>query len=774
FDAETLRFSEANAGALHDLGYSIEELRELTPLDLKPEFTRARFVKLLAPLAAGKRDQVAFETIHRRKDGSTYPVEVRVDLPPGERPPVFVAIVQDITERATAETVLRESERSLAEAQRIAHIGSWEWDVIADTLRLSDETHRIYGLEPGSFSGSIESFTAIVHPDDIELVRAADRAALEDGVPYDVTHRIVRPDGVVRIVHERGEVIRDKAGHSTRLVGTTQDVTERIAAVAERSRLITAIENTAVAIWMHDLDKKVTYVNPSFSRLYGYAPDEIVGQYAGIVDSGRHTSVFFDETFAGVAAGEIWTGTIVNRRKDGSLLEVEAAISPAVDRHGKLTGWVQTDRDVTRERALEGTIERGARERETIEAALERIDPSSSTETIAAVACAVILELEGIDSALVTELGPDRGLILASEGQAATALAPGEALPPERARYLLERATVGPWVEAWQVDPSLANSFGDRLAMTGLHTAAYAPIKGAEGVIGVLGFGVHDAAAVERLHGHVPALTTFASILGALLAPGLETRQRADEARASIQAILDAAAFTPYFQPIVDLVDGTVVGYEALSRFTDGTRPDIAFGLAERSGLGIELETATLMAAIEAASVLPRTAYLSLNASPSLIRSGVLREILAPIERSIVLEVTEHVVVQDYAELRTAIKGLGQDVRLAVDDAGAGYASFRHILELTPAFVKLDMGLVRAIDADPARQALLAGMSYFAVKRKIKLVAEGIETKAELAALGSLGIRFGQGHLLGRPRDGRGPGPWPTNIRWSDPGAGKR
>ncbi len=83
---------------------------------------------------------------------------------------------------------------------------------------------------------------------------------------------------------------------------------------------------------------------------------------------------------------------------------------------------------------------------------------------------------------------------------------------------------------------------------------------------------------------------------------------------------------------------------------------------------------------------------------------------------------------------------------------------------LAPDFVKLDIGLIRRIDVDPARQALIAGMGYFAVKRKVRLVAEGIETEAELETLRSLGVAYGQGFLLGRPQDGRGPGPWPARI----------
>jgi EAL domain-containing protein (putative c-di-GMP-specific phosphodiesterase class I) len=259
-------------------------------------------------------------------------------------------------------------------------------------------------------------------------------------------------------------------------------------------------------------------------------------------------------------------------------------------------------------------------------------------------------------------------------------------------------------------------------------------------------------------------LATFASILGAQLAPKLEGRRRDAEGRAVIQAVLDAAAFRPFFQPIVELDTGAVVGYEALTRFADRVPPDARFAAAIRAGLALELETATLLAALEAAGCLPGAAYLSLNASPSLIRSGSMPTLLADVGRPIVIEITEHVAIDDYSSLRAALAEMVPNVRLAVDDAGAGYASFRHILELAPNLVKLDIGLIRGIDADPARQALIAGMAYFATKRSIRLVAEGIETVSELHTLRSLAIRYGQGYLLGRPQDSRGTRTWPTEV----------
>jgi EAL domain-containing protein (putative c-di-GMP-specific phosphodiesterase class I) len=134
------------------------------------------------------------------------------------------------------------------------------------------------------------------------------------------------------------------------------------------------------------------------------------------------------------------------------------------------------------------------------------------------------------------------------------------------------------------------------------------------------------------------------------------------------------------------------------------------------------------------------------------------------VDRPIVLEITEQVAIADYGATRNGLAALGPNVRLAVDDAGAGYASMRHILELAPDLVKLDISLVRHIVADPARQALIAGMGYFAVKRRMRLMAEGVETAAELDTVRSLGISYGQGYRLGRPRSGVGPGPWPSKV----------
>jgi EAL domain-containing protein (putative c-di-GMP-specific phosphodiesterase class I) len=125
--------------------------------------------------------------------------------------------------------------------------------------------------------------------------------------------------------------------------------------------------------------------------------------------------------------------------------------------------------------------------------------------------------------------------------------------------------------------------------------------------------------------------------------------------------------------------------------------------------------------------------------------------VLASRTRTVVLEITEHEAIPAYGPLREAVLRLGPDVRLAVDDAGAGVANFNHLVELRPDFLKIDIWLVRGVDADVGRQAVVAGLVHFAASAGCQVIAEGIETDAELASVSGLGVTLGQGYLLARP-----------------------
>lgn len=224
-------------------------------------------------------------------------------------------------------------------------------------------------------------------------------------------------------------------------------------------------------------------------------------------------------------------------------------------------------------------------------------------------------------------------------------------------------------------------------------------------------------------------------------------RARVTRANRSLQTV---------FQPIVDLRTGRPVGAEALARFDVAPfrPPDQWFAEAAEVGLGLQLEVTALRSALEQLRYLPSGLYLSLNASPMAMASQELRDAVAnvPAER-VVLELTEHTGVEDYARFGTAIDDLrSRGARLAVDDAGAGFASLLHILNLRPDVIKLDIGLVRGIDADPARRALGSALLHFGFDAyRAAMIAEGIETQGEFDTLRALGCGFGQGFYLGRP-----------------------
>ena len=211
------------------LGYTQEEWR-----------TEKLWEKSLHPddrewvLAADDRLEIEGEPFSEEyrllaKDGSVVWVrEEAVLLRDEEGEPLYwQGVILDITGRKEAEEELRKSQARLAEAQRMAHLGSWEWNLETDTVYWSDETFRLYGFEPQSFAPTFQRLLDVVHPEDRKLFRKAVDGALEEGLPYDFEHRIVKPDGEVRVVHRRAEIVRAEDGEPVRMVGTVHDVTER-------------------------------------------------------------------------------------------------------------------------------------------------------------------------------------------------------------------------------------------------------------------------------------------------------------------------------------------------------------------------------------------------------------------------------------------------------------------------------------------------------------------------------------------------------------------
>ncbi|RBY96306.1 EAL domain-containing protein [Blastococcus sp. TF02-8] len=208
------------------------------------------------------------------------------------------------------------------------------------------------------------------------------------------------------------------------------------------------------------------------------------------------------------------------------------------------------------------------------------------------------------------------------------------------------------------------------------------------------------------------------------------------------------------FQPIVDLAAAAVAGYEALARFPGAAGPDVWFAAAAEAGIAPELEALAIHKALAAVDGLPPNTFLTVNVSPHLLGTVPVQRALASRDdlHRVVVELTEHTPVDDQTYLRRQTEALRErGALIALDDTGSGYSGLQQMASVRPQMVKLDRSLVADVDTDPVRMALAEMVGEFAGKIDAWLLAEGIETPAELAAFSRLGVPLAQGWLLGRP-----------------------
>jgi len=234
-----------------------------------------------------------------------------------------------------------------------------------------------------------------------------------------------------------------------------------------------------------------------------------------------------------------------------------------------------------------------------------------------------------------------------------------------------------------------------------------------------------------------------------------EIEREVDEGiRGDIERFVSGHGVWMVFHEIVDLVTRERIGVEALARFGSipARPPDLWFADATALELGMQLELRALKEALQALPRLQDGTFLSVNCSHHAAVVPEVADRLDGVEDRVVLEITEHEAIEDYGALAETLAPLrARGLRVAVDDVGAGYASLRHALQLAPDMVKMDLSLTRDIDRDAGRRALASALISFAQETSMTIVAEGIETAAELETLLSLGVRYGQGFYLSRP-----------------------
>ena len=326
-----------------------------------------------------------FEYEAVRPDGERFWVEelVRPDVENGKIIGSQSSI-RDITERKKAEAALRNSETSLAEAQRIAHLGSWEWNIVENKLFWSDEVYRIFGIKPQKFEFTYDTFLTFVHPDDRELVKETVKESLEGKRSFDIEHRIIRGDGTERFVHERGEVNFDGSGSPVRLLGMVQDITERKSAQKIIFQFKSTLDQILDAVFMFDPETlKFIYVNHGAIDMTGYSQKELL-KITPLDIIPEFTKDSFREILAQLLnddkASLIFE--IVQKTKSGSLIPVEIFLQYIVS-NGESGRFAAIARDISDRKRAEKAIEESILLRKELEHISRVITLSGLTASIA-------------------------------------------------------------------------------------------------------------------------------------------------------------------------------------------------------------------------------------------------------------------------------------------------------------------------------------------------------------------------------------------------------
>jgi diguanylate cyclase (GGDEF)-like protein/PAS domain S-box-containing protein len=682
--------------------------------------------------------------------------------------PTPISELETAQQRVTRlESELAAIRSRLDEAQRVAGIGSWEWDIPNNRVHWSDGLFRVYGLEPGATEPSYEEFLSRVHADDRDSVNERNQKAFADHQPFEDIKRCLKPDGSVFLMRTQGEVITDEDGNPIRMIGVCSDVTAEREAEAVQAELAAIVLSSSDAITEMSAEGEVRGWNPGAEALYGYSSDEMIGEnIERLIPPAQRAAEAARR--AQVAAGERLSAFETRRvRKDGSLIDVSLTLSPVLSPDGELLAIAGIARDVTERRRFEEQLtdlanhdpltglfnrRRFAEELELRVALTPRYGGGGSVlmldldnfkyvndafghgagdELLHGVANLLVRVLRSTD--VVARLGGDEFAILIPESDADDARAVAERTLEKIREYVA------------QID-------GRPLRVTtSIGVAPFADIElTAAEILDAVDQAMYRAKDAGR---DCVFVRTDADSADALTRPGIGWEPRIREA-------LDESLFVLHAQPILNLHTDEISQYELLLRMRgpEGLTPPGAFlAVAERHGL---IHPIDRLVVSQAVAILAQTDGFALEANVS-ARSVDDRQLTNLIETllsehqvdpsRLILEVTETSAISSIDQARrfaTALTDLG--CRFALDDFGAGFGSFYYLKHIPATYLKIDGDFIRS---PRSKTDDLVTESIVRIARGLDMqtVAECVEDASALAAVREHGVDFAQGFHIGMP-----------------------
>ncbi len=680
----------------------------------------------------------------------------------------------DITLLKQQEARLRRSESLLKEAQRLAHMGSWELDLETGKLSWSDEVFRIFEVDPKNFGASYEAFLAAIHPDDRDRVNQAYTDSLHTGKEYSIAHRLLCAAGRVKWVNERCTTYYAEDGNPLRSIGTIQDITHQREADESLRLAATVFDSSLNGILITSPDGTILRVNQAFSEITGYTMAEAVGQTPRLLKSEHHDAAFYQEMWEKLQREGGWQGEIWDRHRDGHVIPMWQSITAVRDDQGEISHYIGIFFDITEQKQAAVHIDRLAHYdaltdlpnrllfNERCLHALERARRDGSRVAV------LFLDLDHfkhVNDSLGHPVGD--ALLQAVAQRLKQQLREEDTVArlggDEFVIILEDLATAG---DAEWVARKLLETFAEPFSVRGHDLAmglsigiSLFPDNGEDVTSLVKHADIALYRAKEQGRGNFqffePHLTQVAA----------ERLYIESELRQAIRR----EQLMAYYQPQHRLSDGALVGAEALLRWRHPelgmVSPDRFIPIAEDSGLIVPIGEWMLATAchqakawLDAGHPLERIAVnlsgvqlqrgdLVAMVSQILIETGLPAEMLE-------LEITETFIMrQAERDIRVLEELRAQGVKLAIDDFGTGQSSLGYLKRLPVDKLKIDRSFVMDIPEDGDDVAITRAIIALGHSLRLKVLAEGVETSEQEAFLKALGCDGVQGFYYSRPVD---------------------
>lgn len=775
-DANTGHFIKTNKRYCEIVGYSLDELQRMTLGKITHEADLALQRKMTASMLNGEVHEYRIEKRYLRKDGSIVWVDLTCTAmwSPGESPTRHIAIVQDVTEKKRIEEALQLSEERWKYALDITEEGVWDIDLVTNQIFLTKRCKEMLGYAEDEINDRMEDWAKLIHPDDIDCLMAMRQKSI-DGSDRSFTneHRKLCKDGSWRWVMVRGMVVkRDAKGEALRMIGTYTDIHASKEATDRLALADMVFQNSSEAIMIADEQDHVISVNPAFTKVTGYASEEVLGKSLHVLDRSLQSPGFYAEMQEKLRATGQWQGELRGQRKNGEVFAQWLTINSSLNPDNTLHRRVAIFSDISKLKESEELIWQEANfdaltglpnRRMFYDRLQQELKKSHRSNLPLAM---LYLDLDRFKE-VNDSLGHDMGDLLLKE-------------TASRLRECVRQTDIIARLGGDEFTIILSSleeiNIIERIAMDILSQLSKPYMLGTEITYITASIGItlypQDALSIDELMKNADRAMYAAKSMGRnRLSYFTISMQEAAEKRLRLTNDLRKAIkedqLELYYQPIVDLSDGKVHKAEALIRWHHPERgmvsPAEFIPIAEDTGLIVEIgDWVFEQAAAEVAVIRRQLPDFQISINKSAIQFRAEQNVHSPwfdrIEAldlpgdSLVIEITEGLLL-DPSEMTQAQLHRFHDVgiQIAIDDFGTGYSSLAYIKNFSIDYIKIDQSFTRNLTPESNDLALCEAIIVMAHKLGMKVIAEGVETAEQCALLTQSGCDYGQGYLFSRP-----------------------